>query len=640
MKKISLIFLFGIFFTFLNGQSVLKIDNQNVSLDEFKSIFYKNNHETEITKEYLSEYMDLFVNFKLKVKEAIELGLDTNQNFINELEGYRKQLAKPYLKNKKFDKKMLDESYSRIQKDINASHILIKVNQNANDNERKSAFDKALKIKKSIIEGAISFSEAAKKYSDDKSALTNEGNLGYFTAFMMVYNFESAAYNTSINEISEPVKTKYGYHLIKVNDIRSAVGKVSVAHIMFKTGNGASKSKINDAKTKIDKVLDLLNNGEDFMDIAERFSEDRATAVKGGILPEFGVGKMLPEFEDISFSIKNIGDISQPFLTDYGWHIIKLIDKSPIGKFDDIQVDLRKMIEKDSRNELSQKALYEKLKKEYIIKHKPKEYSSFRKKSAIKVSKGIFKNLTNDNTTLLTIDSKPISNDNFAEYIVLNQSKESDIDILYNDFINKMLLNYEDSKLEEKYPEYKALLKEYREGILLFDLTNEKVWSKAVEDTLGLQKFYNENQTLYSWPERVNATIYSCINLDVAKNVKRKIYRKNRGILTDAEILVDVNKKSPLSLQIESNKYAKGDNKYIDQIMWEVGISKDLVLDDGTHIIIDVDKVLPVMSKELNETRGKVISDYQNQLEKDWIINLKGKYKTEINYKVLYSLIK
>ena len=640
MKKISLIFLFGIFFTFLNGQSVLKIDNQNVSLDEFKSIFYKNNHETEITKEYLSEYMDLFVNFKLKVKEAIELGLDTNQNFINELEGYRKQLAKPYLKNKKFDQKMLDESYSRIQKDINASHILIKVNQNANDNERKIAFDKALKIKKSIIEGAISFSEAAKKYSDDKSALTNEGNLGYFTAFMMVYNFESAAYNTSINEISEPVKTKYGYHLIKVNDIRSAVGKVSVAHIMFKTGNGASKSKINDAKTKIDKVLDLLNNGEDFMDIAERFSEDRATAVKGGILPEFGVGKMLPEFEDISFSIKNIGDISQPFLTDYGWHIIKLIDKSPIGKFDDIQVDLRKMIEKDSRNELSQKALYEKLKKEYIIKHKPKEYSSFRKKSAIKVSKGIFKNLTNDNTTLLTIDSKPISNDNFAEYIVLNQSKESDIDILYNDFINKMLLNYEDSKLEEKYPEYKALLKEYREGILLFDLTNEKVWSKAVEDTLGLQKFYNENQTLYSWPERVNATIYSCINLDVAKNVKRKIYRKNRGILTDAEILVDVNKKSPLSLQIESNKYAKGDNKYIDQIMWEVGISKDLVLDDGTHIIIDVDKVLPVMSKELNETRGKVISDYQNQLEKDWIINLKAKYKTEINYKVLYSLIK
>ena len=640
MKKISLIFLFGIFFTFLNGQSVLKIDNQNVSLDEFKSIFYKNNHETEITKEYLSEYMDLFVNFKLKVKEAIELGLDTNQNFINELEGYRKQLAKPYLKNKKFDQKMLDESYSRIQKDINASHILIKVNQNANDNERKSAFDKALKIKKSIIEGAISFSEAAKKYSDDKSALTNEGNLGYFTAFMMVYNFESAAYNTSINEISEPVKTKYGYHLIKVNDIRSAVGKVSVAHIMFKTGNGASESKIKDAKTKIDKVLDLLNNGEDFMDIAERFSEDRATAVKGGILPEFGVGKMLPEFEDISFSIKNIGDISQPFLTDYGWHIIKLIDKSPIGKFDDIQVDLRKMIEKDSRNELSQKALYEKLKKEYIIKHKPKEYSSFRKKSAIKVSKGIFKNLTNDNTTLLTIDSKPISNDNFAEYIVLNQSKESDIDILYNDFINKMLLNYEDSKLEEKYPEYKALLKEYREGILLFDLTNEKVWSKAVEDTLGLQKFYNENQTLYSWPERVNATIYSCINLDVAKNVKRKIYRKNRGILTDAEILVDVNKKSPLSLQIESNKYAKGDNKYIDQIMWEVGISKDLVLDDGTHIIIDVDKVLPVMSKELNETRGKVISDYQNQLEKDWIINLKAKYKTEINYKVLYSLIK
>ncbi len=640
MKKIILTFLFGIFLTFLNGQTVLKIDNQNVSLDEFKAIFYKNNHDTDITKEYLSEYMDLFVNFKLKVKEAIELGLDTNQNFINELEGYRKQLARPYLKNKKFDQKMLNESYSRIKKDINASHILFKVDQNANENERKIAFDKALKIKKSITEGKISFSEAAKKYSDDKSALTNGGNLGYFTAFMMVYNFESAAYNTSINEISKPVKTKYGYHLIKVNDIRDAVGKVSVAHIMFKTGNGASQSRINDAKTKIDKVLELLNNGEDFMDVAERFSEDRATAVKGGMLPEFGVGKMLPEFEAISFSIKNIGDISKPFLTDYGWHIVKLIDKNPIGKFDDIKADLRRMIEKDSRNELSQKALYEKLRKEYIIKHKSKEYSSFRKKSAIKVSKGTFKNLIKDNTTLLTIDNNPVSHDSFAEYIVLNQSKESDIDILYNDFINKMLLNYEDSKLEEKYPEYKALLKEYREGILLFDLTNEKVWSKAVEDTLGLQKFYNENKTLYNWPERVNATIYSCINLDVAKNVKRKLYRKNRGSLTDSEILNDLNKKSPLNLQIESNKYAIGDNKYIDKIKWKVGISKDLVLDDGTYIIIDVHEVLPVMSKELNETRGKVISDYQNHLEKEWIINLKAKYKTEVIHKVLYSLIK
>ena len=155
-----------------------------------------------------------------------------------------------------------------------------------------------------------------------------------------------------------------------------------------------------------------------------------------------------------------------------------------------------------------------------------------------------------------------------------------------------------------------------------------------------MQKFYNENKTLYNWPERVNATIYSCINLDVAKNVKRKLYRKNRGSLTDSEILNDLNKKSPLNLQIESNKYAIGDNKYIDKIKWKVGISKDLVLDDGTYIIIDVHEVLPVMSKELNETRGKVISDYQNHLEKEWIINLKAKYKTEVIHKVLYSLIK
>jgi len=640
MKKVGLSCILGLVFVISSAQSVLTIDDQDIPIEEFKSIFYKNNHDTTITREYLEEYMDLFVNFKLKVREAEELGLDTNPVFIKELEGYRKQLAKPYLKNNEFDTHMLTESYNRICKDINASHILIATNENATDKEERDAYEKAIEIRKSIIEGEVSFSEAAKNNSDDRSAVSNGGNLGYFTAFMMVYDFETAAYETAIDDISEPIKTKYGYHLIRVNDKRDAFGKVQVAHIMFKTGIGADKNKIDNAKNKIDKVIDLLKAGEEFADVAERFSEDRTTAVRGGVLPEFGVGKMVPEFESVSFSLDNIGDVSVPFLTDYGWHVIKLIDKKPIGEFSKIEPSLRKMIEKDSRSELSQKALYEKLRKLYKVSNMVKKYSSFRKKEVLNIAKGTFVNLSVDNSTLLTIDGTNISVNDFSEYISLNQVAGSDIDQMYIDFVNKQLLSYEDSKLEEKYPEYKALLKEYREGILLFDLTNKKVWAKAVEDTIGLESFFTANQHSYTWPERADATIYKCINLTTAKKVKRDIYKKKRGHLTNNEILQKINTNAPLSLQINSKKFLRGESEYIDNVKWKAGIAKDIVLKDGSYIIIDIHKLIPSGAKELNETRGKVISDYQNLLEKEWLLDLKSKYVVKINMEVLYSLIK
>ena len=640
MKKVGLSCILGLVFVISSAQSVLTIDDKDIPLEEFKSIFYKNNHDTTITREYLEEYMDLFVNFKLKVTEAEELGLDTNPVFIKELEGYRKQLAKPYLKNNEFDTHMLTESYNRICKDINVSHILIATNENATDKEERDAYEKAIEIRKSIIEGEISFSEAAKNNSDDRSVVSNGGNLGYFTAFMMVYDFETAAYETAIDDISEPIKTKYGYHLIRVNDKRDAFGQVQVAHIMFKTGVGADKNKIDNAKDKIDKVIDLLKAGEEFADVAERFSEDRTTAVRGGVLPEFGVGKMVPEFESVSFSLDNIGDISVPFLTDYGWHVIKLIDKKPIGEFSKIEPSLRKMIEKDSRSELSQKALYEKLRKLYKVRNVAKKYSSFRKKEALNIAEGTFVNLSVDNSTLLTIDGTNISVNDFSEYISLNQVVGSDIDQMYIDFVNKQLLSYEDSKLEEKYPEYKALLKEYREGILLFDLTNKKVWAKAVEDTIGLESFFTANQHSYTWPERADATIYKCINLTTAKKVKRDIYKKKRGHLTNNEILQKINTNAPLSLQINSKKFLIGENEYIDNVQWKAGIAKDIVLKDGSYIIIDIHKLIPSGAKELNETRGKVISDYQNLLEKEWLLDLKSKYVVKINMEVLYSLIK
>jgi peptidyl-prolyl cis-trans isomerase SurA len=639
MKKVGLSIMLAAFVLISSAQDVLTIADDNISLKEFKNVFYKNNHNADISEDYLNEYMELFVKFKLKVREAQELGLDTITSYVNELDGYRKQLAKPYLKNEEFDENMLTEAYERISFDVNASHILIAVDEKATDDEVKVAEQKAITIKKDIIDGKLSFGDAAKLNSDDKSAVSNMGKLGFFTAFMMVYDFETAAYNTKIGEISNPVRTKYGFHLIKVNDKRKAVGQVKVAHIMFKTGLGADENKLNQANEKINKALQLLNKGEDFADVAERFSEDRSTAVKGGELPAFGVGKMVPEFENNAFELKSIGDISVPFRTEYGWHIIKLIAKEEMLSFDELKVELKRKIEKDSRGDLSKKALYEKLNDTYKVINKPAVYASFRKGAVNSVASATFEKV-NNNQTLATIDGKSVSVNKFSEYILAYQSLGSDIDDMYIDFVNEELLAYEESKLEEKYPDYKALLQEYREGILLFDLTNKKVWAKAVEDTLGLQAFYDANKSNYTWEKRLDATIYSCIDLTTAKKVKREIYKKNRGTITNADILVKINKDDALSLQIESNKFVKGANKNVDAIKWKTGISKDIVLENGSYIIIDVHEVLESGAKELSESRGKVISDYQTALENDWIASLKAKYAVTIHTEVLHSLVK
>ena len=639
MKKIGLSILCGVFAFAISAQDLLTIDNQRISLDEFKNVFYKNNNNTELTKEYLDEYMQLFVNFKLKVKEADELGLDTIESFISELDGYRIQLAKPYLKNKEFDKNMLTEAYNRMKQDIKASHILIKVDENASLQQKNKAYDKILSIRSSILDSTISFIDAAKLHSDDKSALNNGGNLSYFTAFMMVYDFESAAYSTKIGEISMPVKTKYGYHIISVSDKRKAFGEVKVAHIMFKSNEGADDNKLKEAKDNIYKVAELLNDGEVFSDVAERFSEDRSTAVKGGNLPAFGVGKMVPEFESVAFGLKQVGDVSNPFRTQYGWHIITLLERKEIPEFELVKAELKTKIESDSRNELSKEALFTKLHKTYKVVNNPKVFTAFRKKTANAIALGKFKSSLKDNSKLVSINGKGITVNSFVNYILSNQKSGNNIDQLYIDFINEELLAYEESQLEINYPEYKNLLQEYRDGILLFNLTNTKVWTKAVKDTIGLQNFYSENMSNYLWSDRVDATIYSSIDLKTAKAVKRAIYKKHRGNLTDSKILTEINDNAPLSLQINSKNFVKGENKFIDSVDWKIGIAKDIKTKDGSYIIIDIKEVLSSGIKKLNETRGKVISDYQNALEKEWIAELLKKYNVSVNKDVLYTLI-
>ncbi|MGB3946622.1 MAG: peptidylprolyl isomerase, partial [Bacteroidia bacterium] len=354
-----------------NKDAVLMTIGQNkVTVAEFESVYKKNNtKDVANDAKSLNDYVDLFVNFKLKVKEAEELKLDTAKAFKDELAGYRKQLAQPYLTDKDVNEKLLQETYSRLQEDVHASHILVKVAETALPKDTLEAYNKIMKIRARVLKGEDFNKVASEKgISDDPSAKDNGGDLGYFTALQMVYTFETAAYTTKVGDVSMPVRTRYGYHIIKVHDKRKAQGEVLVAHIMVKTPPNMTKEDSTNAVTKINEIHSKLKAGAKFEELATQFSDDKTSAKKGGELMWFGTSKMPIEFEKASFALKNKGDFSNPTKTKYGWHVIKLIDRRGLATFDAMKNELKDKVTKDSRSQAGRASLIAKIKAEYKFK--------------------------------------------------------------------------------------------------------------------------------------------------------------------------------------------------------------------------------------------------------------------------------
>ncbi len=645
IKNIFLVLVILISSNSLKSQELMNVSGESVSLDEFVSTLMKNNNDKEITKEYLDNYVDMFVNYKLKVLQAKELGLDKEESFISELEVYRKQLAKPYLQAKEFKEGLILEAYNRMKFDVNASHILFQLDEKSNPSDTLNKYNLALKAKTEIEDGSITFENAVTKYSEENY---NNGNLGWFTAFAMVYNFETAAFTTEVGSLSNIVRTKYGYHLVKVNNKRLSVGEVKVSHIMFKFSKGITDEEKTKIKLKADEVYNKLQSGEDFADLADRFSEDRSTAVKGGALPWFGLNKMAKEFENSSFSIENIGDFTAPFITEYGWHIVILNDRKVVGTLIEETEQIKRRIDKGARNLLTELALLKKLKIDYSFTEN--KYISSRKnsvKKSINLEKLIKGSLTKedllsvsiDNRELFTIDGIAYTQADFKEFILEYQDVNLDFERMYSRFVDFSCLIYKESKLEEEEPEYKRLLNEFRDGILLFDLTSEMVWTKSMEDTLGLKNYFDNNSDNYWWEQRVEANIYTCANQKIALKLKRQLWKKSKGFITVEEIMEDINKNSPLNLQHTASKYGNGDNKFVDQVKWKKG-NYELSTESESVIVVEILSVLDKQAKELKDTRGKVISDYQNYLEENWLSELRLKYPVTIDTKVLHSIIK
>ena len=643
-------------------------------------------------KKSVNDYLDLFVNFKLKVKEAEQMGLDTLSSFKQELGGYRKQLAAPYLTDKDATDKLINEAYQRMQTEVKASHILVKCPEDALPKDtleawhriniilnvasgksasasqvseyealvKKNAYAKPHPTKedtilvnqkinsiKELVSGKVDkkkdlFAQTASISSDDVSLKEAGGNLGYFTALEMVYPFENAAYETKVGDISKIVRTRFGYHILKVYDKRPNTGEILAAHIMVKLNKDMKHDDSLKARQKIDEIYAKLKAGDKFADLAKNYSDDKQTATNGGELTWFYERKFpIEEFSKQAFALQKNGDFSQPFMTKFGYHIVMRKDRRTIATFDAMKTELKNRVAKDSRSYQSKESFIVKLKKEYNFKDFPKEKDAFNKVIDTTYFQGTWKTSKAEklNKELFTIADKKYTQQDFAKYLESHQTRRAKSDVnmavnaQYKNFVDESLIAYEETQLDKKYPEYHNLMQEYRDGILLFDLTDKKVWSKAVKDSAGLEKFYEANKNNYLWDERADVSTYKCADEKIAKEVRKMLEAKK----TEKEITDKLNKKSALDVSVENVTYLKGENKDVDA-NWKQGIAPEVKQADGKVNVIVINKLTPKTPKKLAECRGMVTSDYQNYLEKEWIANLRTNHKIEVNKDVLATV--
>ncbi|MVN76759.1 peptidylprolyl isomerase [Hymenobacter sp. HMF4947] len=531
-----------------SGPALETLGTYQVPASEFAYVYRKNNATAADygTRAGVNEYLTLYTNFRLKVLDAEKHGLDTTQAFRRELDGYKQQLAQPYLTEKGVTDQLVREAYARMGQEVNASHILVRVAPDASPADTLAAYQKVQALRQRVT-GGEDFGTVARTTSEDPSAQENGGKLGYFTAMQMVYPFETAAYLTPVGQVSQPIRTRFGYHLIKVNDRRAAQGEIKVAHLMVRVTPQAPRADSVAAHKKIAELYARLRKGESWNKLVAQFSEDAGSAPNGGELPPFSTGRMIPSFEEVAFKLQKPGDISAPVQTPYGWHIIKLIEKQPLPPFATLEPTLKSKVAKDSRSELNRAAFLKRIRQEdqfveipaakalafaqadtALVKGRYKFNPATMTASGAKASKNT-KKMGGDKLPLFTIKGQPYPVSSFLTYVQQNQRPRPTAEPafamqqLYDQYVDQSLTDFEKASLPTKYEDYRMLVQEYRDGILLFQLMDEKVWSKAIEDTTGLRKFFMANQANYQFGQRARGTVISAATPQLLARAQREL---------------------------------------------------------------------------------------------------------------------
>ena len=614
--------------------------------DEFKRVYNKNiDLVKDESQKDLTQYLELFIGYKLKVNKANDLGLQKNEKYTSELKGYRTQLSKNYFTDSKVTDALVNEGYNRSLKEVRASHILINCDENASPADTLIAFNKAKEIREKAVKGE-DFGKLAQEFSQDPSAKDNKGDLGYFSAFRMVYAFENAAFKTPKGNVSNPIRTRFGYHIIKVVDNRDHRGEVTVAHIMVMKPTVDSKETQEKAESTINDIYKKFKDGEKFDALARLYSEDKASAPKGGVLNKFGSGQLSSmEFEDAAFSLTLENPVSKPIKSAFGWHIVQLIEKHLPKSMADSKTELEEKIGKDERSRLVTASLNDKLRKKYTIKKDAKAYANVQKV----VTDDFY-----DSKWDLPTDLKPfagnlvsIQDSNNSQESFLNYVKDQQksgiklkpvaklVDKLYKTFEDEKVNNYYNDNLEKEFPEFANVMDEYRDGLLLFDLMEKEIWEKSKTDTIGLKKFYDLNKDKYTWKTRLDMTVASSTKELVVKEAMKML----KANATADEIKAKLNTKDKIDVMSNKGVYEEGNDAIPKGTKMQTGVS-DISKQGEYYFVSFVNKVVPAGNKTLEECKGKAINDYQQDLESNWVSNLKKDYSVKVNQDVFEKIKK
>ena len=622
-----------------NSQEVLfSVDGEPVYTSEFLRVYNKNlDLVQDESQKDVDEYLKLFTNYKLKLKEAEALELDKKPSYLRELSSYKQQLAKSFMKDNKVTDDLVEEAYERISYDVNASHILVKLSANANPQDTLVAYNKIMNLRERALKEGF---EKVRAEVHNGQTIYGE-KLGYFSGFKMVYNFENVAFNTNTGDISQPFRTRFGYHIINVLDKRKSRGERTVAHIMLV--KNSNDSLVENPEIRIQEIYKKINQGEDFESLAKQFSEDKSSASKGGVLSPFSGGQLSSqEFEDVAFSLKNVGDISKPFKTNYGWHIVKLYNKKPIPEFEAIKPELIEKVKRDDRSKLIDKALVSKLKKHYNI-------------SDLQPALAYFTSILNDNyfkrtwqlpntfkaeQPLIKIGNKQFTYKDFGNYLLNTQrrptpksSYQSIILNKYESFLNDNLIKYHEDNLESENEDFAHIVQEYRDGLLLFELMETTIWNAAKTDSIGVKEYYKNNKNNYIFPQRIDAVIASSQKQKTLKKVSKLL--KQGMALEQIKALVNSNNK--IDVIFTSGVIDAGHQALPKGFNFKKGMSK-IYNHNNTFVVVQVKEVLPTTQKTFSEAKGSVISDYQTFKEENWVKELSKKYQVVVNQEALQKV--
>ena len=612
---------------------LLKVDGEPVMTSEFLRVYNKNlDLVKDESQKDVDGYLKLFTEYQLKLKEAKRLKLDQDAKYQREFLRYKKQLTKNYLSENKVTDALVKEAYERNSYDINASHVLVRLDGNAKDTI--DAYNKVLKLRERVLQEGF---DAVKADVHNGKTIFLE-DLGYFSAFKMVYDFETAAFNTPKGEISMPFRTQFGYHVVKVNDKRKSRGTITAAHIMIAL---QQKDTLLDPKERINDIYKKLRQGEKFESLAKQFSDDKSSARNGGKLSAFKSGQLSSTiFEDRAFALKNDGDISQPFKSEYGWHIVKRIELQPIQSFEELKPSIESKVKRDSRSQLINEAMVDALKKRYQISYNPeaKEYfTSLLDGNYFTRSWRLPEGFENDKT-VFTIGNRSFSYAEFGRHLMSAQrnyaNKKGDYSVVvdkeFEKFFEKSILQYREDNLESENEDFANILKEYRDGLLLFDLMEKEIWNKASKDSIGLQEYYQKYKDKYQWSDRIDVVIATSADENFAKKAS-KMMKKDKS---EEDIRKALDTQGKKNIIFTKGIFNTNDPKLPENLKIEQGVSEIYSHNDAFHVI-NIKAVLPAGHKTLEEAKGNVINDYQNEIEANWIDSLYKRFKVEVNEKAL-----